>query len=343
MKRLPITPARRIRLKTIAAGLTLALLSGCSQSVQILAENGQASSISNQEQQKAIHYSALKTFDGQPVVLKSESVTHLVFMDIWATYAGAGAEADISQLPADFLEHSQQIWVQPEINVTREQMAEFQSYYPDIAPLVLDSGFALMRAENVWQAPWHVLIRDGKTLFSGNIDDLRKHLGLPVRQMAQQIQGDHDFAATEVIRHQAAASYQKLSTGDLAPDFQGTTLAGTTLSLSSNIEQSNQDTSLVFLDSLCPMPHFPGCEDKLKQLSQTIAVTPDRQWIGVISSFYVDKSIATQFAKRFKLNSVPLIFDQDNQIFEQYGVHATPYQINIGANGVIQSRGDQIH
>ena len=99
--------------------------------------------------------------------------------------------------------------------------------------------------------------------------------------------------------------------------------------------------SLVFLDTLCPMPHFPGCEDKIAQLNQLVASTPERQWVGVVNSYYVNAEAVEPFRQRFNL-TLPLIFDHEHKVFDAFEVHATPYQIDIGIGGVLKSRGDQI-
>ena len=61
-----------------------------------------------------------------------------------------------------------------------------------------------------------------------------------------------------------------------------------------------------------------------------------------MSSYYVNEEIAQQFRDKFQLK-MPLIFDSDNQIYQSYGVHASPYQIDIDREGIIHFRGSEIH
>ncbi|WP_028300642.1 peroxiredoxin family protein [Oceanospirillum beijerinckii] len=329
----------------LAAGIASILLTGCYQqqvssefeatgveaSLQLVQSGEQSVSILDQ----------LKTFDDKALDIDHAKVTHLVFMNIWDSYTGAGAETQVAQLPEHYLQRSQQIWVQPEINVTQAQMAEFQDYYPDVAPLVLDQGFQLMHAYQVWQSPYHILLQGDKTLFSGDFAELKNYLGVTDTKPAKS-ELVAEVLAQEQASLQPSKHYRKLAAGDLAPNFNGITLQGKAFSLDQQMAaDKDKPVSLVFLDSLCPMPHFPGCEDKLNRLSQTISSARDRHWVGVMSSFYVDQSIASQFAERFSL-TLPLVFDTGNQIFEQYGVHGTPYQIDINPQGVIQSRGDTL-
>lgn len=284
----------------------------------------------------------LKTFQGDTIQLQKNKISHLVFMDIWASYGGEGAETDVAQLPEHFLKSSQQIWVQPEINVTPAQMAEFQGYYPQVTPFVLDKSFKLMRANGVWQSPYHVLREGDKTLYAGDFSGLKRYLNIAEGTESTNNQITQSTEGSEAQEKSAKANktYQKLNIGDIAPKFMGTTLKGKTIDLQQPLNSlDNKPVSLVFVDSLCPMPHFPGCEQKLAQLNKNISASPNRQWIGIVSSFYVDQDFVSGFSERFQLQ-LPLIFDQDNQIFEQYGVHATPYQIDISRNGTIQSRGD---
>ncbi|MEI8596652.1 hypothetical protein [Photobacterium sp. Hal280] len=117
-----------------------------------------------------------QTIAGKPIALSDQTRTHLVFLDIWTSYAGEGAETFVAQLPASFRQSTQQIWIQPEFNVTRAQLQEFQSYYPQVAPLVLDHQQALLKQFGFWQTPAHVLIEHGKVVFSGGNDALLAYL-----------------------------------------------------------------------------------------------------------------------------------------------------------------------
>ena len=90
------------------------------------------------------------------------------------------------------------------------------------------------------------------------------------------------------------------------------------------------------------MPHFPNCEAKLGQLNELINTNDSRQWLGVVSSYYVNEEYAQQFAEKFSLK-LPLLFDHDNSIFKSYQVYASPYHIKVNRQGVIESRSDLLN
>ena len=277
----------------------------------------------------------MTTFDGENIAPDPDKITHLVFMNLWDSYEGAGAERDIAALPADFLQDSQQIWVQPELNVTHEQLKEFQQGFPQVMPLILDKSYRMMRDYGVWQLPYHVLLKGKEAVFAGDSIALKTYLNVPSVKV-------ESASAEPQISSVPTQPFQKVMAGDMAPLFQGTTLLGKSLSLQAQLKNSGASgLSLVFLDALCPMPHFPECEAKLATLNKQMAASTSRQWIGVVNSYYVDQSVARQFAKSFELK-LPLIFDADNRIFQQYGVHATPYQIDITAQGRVDRRGPDI-
>ncbi|MBL4800060.1 MAG: redoxin domain-containing protein [Oleispira sp.] len=283
----------------------------------------------------------MKTFDGHPIIIESGKVTHLIFQEIWSSYEGLGEEARIAALPKDFTDTSQQIWVQPGINVTAAQLTEYQGYYPQVKPLVLDRGYQLMRSFGEWELPLHVIIKDGKKVFSGNGDELTQWLQLDIGDRAVKVAGSTKAKpASFAIKQAAKPRFHKPEKGDQAPVFTATTMAGETVSLLGL--SYSKPLSLVFLDSLCPMPHFPGCEAQIEQLSNLVKNDDSRQWLGVVSSFYVNEEVVKQFRKKFQLK-LPLIFDVDNQIYRSYGVHASPYQIDINREGNIRSRGSDIH
>ena len=283
----------------------------------------------------------MKTFDGQPVVIESGKVTHLIFQEIWSSYEGLGEEARVAALPKTFIDSSQQIWVQPGINVTEAQLTEYQGYYPQVKPLVLDRGYQLMRSLGGWELPLHVIIKEGKKVFSGSGDELTQWLQLDKRDLAVKVV-DNDKAKPVSFSINAAAKlrFHKPEEGDQAPVFTAQTMAGDAVSLLG--VSNNKPLSLVFLDSLCPMPHFPGCEAQIEQLNNLVKSDDSREWLGVVSSFYVNEEVVRQFGQKFQLK-LPLVFDVDNQIYQSYGVHASPYQIDIGRDGDIRSRGSDIH
>ncbi len=267
------------------------------------------------------------TYNHRAIDLEPGKLTHLVFMDIWDIYAGQGIEQNVAQLPADFLESSQQIWVQPHINVTRAQMAEFQQYYPAVQPLVLDRGYQLMRQNNAWSRPYHVLLDDGKPVFSGTTHALYRHLSVPETSSA----ASHTPAnaaienVNSLLSGNAPTRYKRPEVGEAAPVFHATTLDNRVFSLAQWAKSSNP-VNLIFLDSLCPIPHLPGCEATIKDLVHDIESNPQQHWLGVVNSFYVDASAVTAFANKHQLK-IPLIFDEGNRIFHQYGVSATPYTV----------------
>ena len=297
----------------------------------------------------------LHSFSGQAVSIDNRKTTHLIFMDIWSSYGGFGDEAKVASLPPVFLAQTQQLWLQPEINVTQPQIAEFEQAFPKVTPIILDRGFNIMRKFNVWKSPYHLLLKNGKQEFAGNIDELQIYIAkkyslsapeitavvTPVQTLEASIKPNTDKIIS-ATNSKDDKSIKRLP-GDKAPIFVSNTLHGQHKSLAASVSdlKNDQRVSLIFVDTLCPMPQFPGCEQKLAQLNQLVLTNPHRQWIGVVNSYYVNEDYAIEFAKKFELK-LPLIFDKGNKIFKAYGVYATPYQIDINRDGIIELRGDQL-
>lgn len=297
---------------------------------------------------QAAMVSDLKTFNGSALTVERNKLTHLVFMDAWSIYGGSGDDTLVYQLPANFLQHSQQIWIQPAMNVTLAQLEEFQGYFPKVSPLVLDHEFKLMRGFGIWNSPHHVLLQGDKAVFSGDNEELQgytsKHFSsdksLALWRKSSQPKVNTALAAksVETVEFSKATSrYKKPAVGSKAPSVTATTLSGGKVSASSLLQ--DKPVTLVFVDALCPMPQLPGCEAKLASLNEKIAADDSRHWVGVISSYYVSEDVARVFSDKFKL-SLPLIFDTDNKIFKAFDVHATPYVIDLSSDGLIASRGD---
>lgn len=290
----------------------------------------------------------LKTYKGNDIAIAQDKLTHLVFMDAWSIYDGSGDDTLVHNLPAIFLENSQQIWIQPAMNVTLAQLEEFQSYFPQVSPLVLDHQFKLMRGFGIWNSPQHVLLSGDKAIFSGGNEDLQgyakknfssqKTLAQWRKSALVAVDTQSKKQALEKVEFAKSTSrYSKPEVGSKAANFMAKTLAGSDVSAAELLK--SKPLTLVFVDALCPMPQLPGCEAKLDSLNKKIAADDSRHWVGVISSYYVSEDVARVFSDKFKL-TLPLIFDTDNKIFKAFDVHATPYVIDLSSDGLIASRGD---
>lgn len=296
-------------------------------------------------------FTHLETFQGKEINLQTDKLTHLIFIDAWSIYGGSGGEKVSEGLPVLFLQKSQQIWVQPQINVTLDQLSEFQGYFPTVSPLVLDEEFRMMRSLGIWNSPHHVLLQGDKPLFSGDLAELTAYA---VEHFANQqqfvrwqesdavaVNTDYKNMPIERVKFSIKSDqqfYEKIDVGAKAPTIEATSLQGKGLSLTALL--TDKPVTLVFIDALCPMPHFPGCENKLEQLNKQVSADSSRYWLGVVNSYYVDEGVAKQFSDKFEL-ALPLLFDTDNKIFQAYGVHATPYYIDIAQSGSIAYRGDE--
>lgn len=306
--------------------------------------------------------SNLKTFNGQSIFVDKEKVTHFVFIDLWRSYEGGGDEKMIASLPEEFTQQSQQIWLQPEVNVTKAQLSEFQQYFPQVTPLILDAKFTLMRVLKVWQSPFHVLVKNNNVLFSGDATALLKFIAKRYsvaisdtfttnsvssenEEEGIKLTGNTPKSSDGLIKSvmNSVKPYKPMA-GEKAPIFSAKTLAGKQVTLADSLVKlsNSKPLNLVFMDALCPMPHFPDCEAKLAQLNQLMKADNSRQWLGVVNSYYVNEEFSQQFADKFFLK-LPLIFDQDNAIYRAYDVYASPYLIKINQQGVIESRSDVLN
>lgn len=306
--------------------------------------------------------SNLETFNGQSILVDNNKIIHFVFIDLWRSYEGSGDEKMIASLPEKFLQQSQQIWLQPQVNVTKAQLSEFQQYFPQVTPLILDVKFNLMRALKVWQSPFHVLLKDNEILFSGDAQALlnfiaKKHsVAVSDAFTANSVSSENEEESIDHTKNSPMVSDlltksegkpvkpYKPVVGDKAPLFSAVTLSRKKVTLADALVRldNSKPLNLVFIDALCPMPHFPDCESKLAQVNELIKADNSRHWLGVVNSYYVNEEFAQQFAEKFSLK-LPLIFDQDNEIYRVYDVYASPYLIKINRQGLIESRSDVLN
>ncbi|MDQ2076880.1 peroxiredoxin [Marinimicrobium sp. ABcell2] len=264
----------------------------------------------------------LTTVNGNTITIPQKGPAHLVFIDIWASYGGHGPEATLQALPDSFHEAVPTIWLQPRMNVTPDHLLGYQEAFPDSAPLVMDDYFHVMQQFSVDSIPTHVLLEDGKVVFSGNTETFLKHLGYESMEVTAEQTED---ASTD--EHASDAIALVPSVKDIA-------------NLDDFLFSAGDTVHLIFLDDLCPSAHFPGCEETVKEISQSYRAE-DHNWVLIYNSFYSDQSTSKAFSEKHNL-TMPALFDEDLTFFKRYKVYSTPYFIHLNRNGEIHHRGSDV-
>ncbi|ALO43449.1 peroxiredoxin family protein [Pseudoalteromonas phenolica] len=268
---------------------------------------------------------------------------HLVFIDVWQYFSDQQTPLT-DWLSAQNSEEYQVQYVQPNINVTRDILAQAQQAFPVLGDLYLDENYQLMRQYGVWQMPYHVILQNDQTVFKGNDTDLARYLVAEQLINQEQLTAVHHLlqdlthenkpqpSQTQFVKQAPVA---RVDENDIAPNFKGHTLLAEPISLNSRLTnlQADEHLSLVFVDSLCPMPQFAGCEASLARLAKR----KDSNTLIVVNGYYVDEHHVKQFIAANKL-SQPVLWDQHNHIFNQYGVLATVTEIRINKNGRVIRR-----
>lgn len=117
----------------------------------------------------------VRSINKTPIDLDNGQV-HIVFLDIWNSYHTGEPLATVEALPSRYTEGVMFVWVQPQFNVTELQLKEFQSTFPKHRPLVLDTNFSLLRQYGLWETPAHVILNEGRVVFSGNSNGLVEYV-----------------------------------------------------------------------------------------------------------------------------------------------------------------------
>lgn len=261
----------------------------------------------------------LRTVNGDTVVISDIGTVHLVFIDIWASYGGHGPEAAVKALPDTFLDSVPTVWIQPRLNVTDAQVLKYQSVFPNSKPLVIDDYLRLMRQSGVRTTPAHVLLKNGAVAFHGDTPALLAHIGAPPAKKSPETMDEPGV-------EQQSVPPGIPSVEDVAD-------------LSKVFFASGDTVHLIFLEDLCPMPHFPQCEETVQALSQSYDAGKDN-WVVIYNSFYSDAHSVYRFAEKHNLK-MPALFDQKRTLYERYQVHSTPYLIQVDRNGKVLYRGDE--
>lgn len=104
--------------------------------------------------------------------------------------------------------------------------------------------------------------------------------------------------------------------------------------------ESGKPMVLLFSDSLCPFHHLPNCEAELAAFNRMVETFGNQvQWLQVVKGYYTDIDSVKSYNRKFGLN-IDTLWDQSNQVFKDYGVHANPYVVVIDNQGDIVYRKD---
>lgn len=106
-----------------------------------------------------------------------------------------------------------------------------------------------------------------------------------------------------------------------------------------NISLASGPVHLIFLDALCPMPHFPGCEETIARLAREYR-RDAHNVVAVFNALYVDETTVQAFVQKHQL-TMPVVVDVDMTLHRALSIHATPYQVSLD-NGAVVYRGSQL-
>lgn len=110
---------------------------------------------------------------------------------------------------------------------------------------------------------------------------------------------------------------------------------------SHNLFAEHQQADLIFIDALCPMPHFPGCEDFIESLAKTYSADQHNSYL-IFNTLYVDAETVARFADKNHL-TLPVVIDTNMNFHRQFSIHATPYQVVVTPSGEVTYRGGQLN
>ncbi|WDE10801.1 TlpA family protein disulfide reductase [Thalassomonas haliotis] len=125
--------------------------------------------------------------------------------------------------------------------------------------------------------------------------------------------------------------------GGKAPEIHGQTVNKKAFDYSAG---SDKPLVLLFADSLCPLPHFPDCQQEIAEFNRLSQKYADKMdWLQVVKGYYVDERHVKSYLERFAITA-PSIWDRENKIFTDYQVFANPYVVVINRRGDIVFRRD---
>lgn len=283
----------------------------------------------------------LKTINGETIDLLSFYGNTPVYLKFWATWC-VPCRQQMPGFEETFQEYGDKvkvIAVNTGFNDSEKAIREYQKKIPMLMPTVIDDG-TLAGDLNLTVTPMHVLIsRDGRIAYIGHKDGEQLHAALKavIAQTPQAKVPQSDAAKAAKNTEAAYVKTPKFNVGDTVKGLTFTTLDNQTAPLNGTSEKPK---ALVFLAPWCESylaesrPKMAqNCERVRKQVDALINSTA-LDWYGISSNLWVNKQEVADYQKSTG-TKLPLIYDNDGELFRAFSVRQIPTIILIDKSGKV--------
>ncbi|WLQ16307.1 TlpA disulfide reductase family protein [Hahella aquimaris] len=272
--------------------------------------------------------------DGRTIDLAQIYGEKPVYLKFWATWCGPCREQmqGFEEIYKKYGDQVQVVAINVGISDDLESVTEFRKKMGLTMPITIDNG-ELARAFRLRVTPQHVLIdKKGELAYFGHKDDLALH------QALESVVAEKP-AGKPLNNPDLALNDEGYKVGDSAQDVTFSTIDEQSLSFKFNAPDSKK-VAVVFFAPWCEWyleetePKTSKACAQVRELLESKPKSTDVQWVTVSSNLWTSLADLKDYRKSYA-NTPPIVFDDDGELFKQFGVNQIPTITVIEPNGVI--------
>lgn len=213
---------------------------------------------------------------------------------------------------------------------TEPDVRAFRARYKLHMPVVIDDG-SLAGKLNLRVTPQHVVIdANGRIVHVGHLDDK------PLRDALERVATTRPVGDALPLAPQGAVTVQ-FKTGDRVTGIRVTTLAGKKVALG-----GGRPRALVFFSPWCESylratrPAIAAACERVRLESEKLAKDSGTEWLAISSPLWTSRAELAEYARDHR-TTIPLVLDENGDIFRAFGVQNIPTIVRLDAQGRISA------
>lgn len=276
----------------------------------------------------------ITTIDGKTIDLAQVYGKQPVYIKFWATWCVPCREQmpGFEEIYKKYGDKVQVIAVNTGISDNLASVTAFRKKMGLTMPITIDDG-KLARAFHLRVTPQHLLIdKNGKFAYFGHMDDKEFHQALD-KVVAEKSNGKPLNNPTFVPKD---SGYK---VGDTVPNLAFSTIDDKAVDFKFNAPNSKK-VGVVFFGPWCEWyledtePKTSKACTQVRELLEKKSKASSIEWVTVSTNLWSSIADLQDYRKSYG-TTLPIVFDNDGELFKQFGVNQVPTITLIEPNGKV--------